>query len=100
MLEAVIEICRMKGGLVVVDGGKVMARVPLPVAGLMSEEPMSKVRDDLERLEEAARSVGITIDAPFMAISFVTLAVVPDLKLTDLGLFNVNTFKFVSLFVV
>ena len=100
MLEAVIEICRMKGGLVVVEGGKALARVPLPVAGLMSEDPMDKVRDDLEKLDEAARSLGITIDEPFMAVSFITLAVVPDLKLTDLGLFNVNTFKFVSLFVV
>lgn len=100
MLEAVIEICRMKGGLVAVEGGKARATVPLPVAGLMSEEPMEKVRDDLERLDEAAKSLGITIDEPFMTISFITLAVVPDLKLTDLGLFNVNTFKFVSLFVV
>jgi adenine deaminase len=100
MLEAVIEICRMRGGLAVVDGGKVLARVPLPVAGLMSEEPMTRVRDDLEKLGEAARSLGVTIDEPFMAISFITLAVVPDLKLTDLGLFNVKTFKFVSLFVV
>ncbi len=100
MLEAVIEICRMKGGLAVVDGRKVLAKVPLPVAGLMSEEPMTTVRDELENLEKAARSLGITIDEPFMAISFITLAVVPDIKLTDLGLFNVNTFKFVSLFVV
>jgi adenine deaminase len=100
MLEAVIEICRMKGGLAVVDGGKVLARVPLPVAGLMSDQPLTKVRDDLEKLEKAARSLGITIDEPFMAISFLTLAVVPDIKLTDLGLFNVKTFKFVSLFAV
>ena len=100
MLEAVIEICRMKGGLAVVDGGKVLARVPLPVAGLMSDQPLTTVRDDLEKLEKAARSLGITIDEPFMAVSFITLAVVPDIKLTDLGLFNVKTFKFVSLFVV
>jgi adenine deaminase len=100
MLEAVIEICRMKGGLAVVEGGKVLANLPLPVAGLMSEEPMTKVRDDMEKLETAARSLGAAIDEPFMALSFITLAVVPDLKLTDLGLFNVNTFKFVSLFAV
>jgi adenine deaminase len=100
MLEAVIEICRMKGGLAIVENGKVLAGLALPVAGLMSEEPMAKVRDDMEKLLEAARSIGITIDEPFMAISFITLAVVPDLKLTDLGLFNVNTFKFVNLFVV
>jgi adenine deaminase len=98
MLEAVIEICRMKGGLAVVADGKVIGRLALPVAGLMSEEPMTKVRADMESLEQAARSVGVEIDAPFMALSFVTLAVVPDLKLTDMGLFDVNQFKFVDLF--
>jgi adenine deaminase len=100
MLEAVIQICRMNGGLAVVDGGKVLASVPLPVAGLMSEEPMAEVRDEIEKLDKAARTIGIMIDEPFMTISFVTLAVVPELKLTDLGLFNVNTFKFVNLFAV
>jgi adenine deaminase len=99
MLEAVIEICRMKGGLAIVADGKVIGRLPLPVAGLMSEEPMPKVKADMERLEAAARSIGIMIDDPFMALSFVTLAVVPDLKLTDLGLFDVNKFTFVDLFV-
>jgi adenine deaminase len=99
MLEAVIEICRMKGGLSIVSDGKVLASLALPVAGLMSEEPMVKVKEDLERLEDVARQVGITIDDPFMALSFVTLAVVPDIKLTDLGLFDVNKFKFVDVFV-
>jgi adenine deaminase len=99
MLEAVIDICRMKGGLTVVSEGEVLARLPLPVAGLMSEEPMAKVRDDVDKLEEAARQVGVMIDEPFMALSFVTLAVVPDLKLTDLGLLDVNKFKFVDVFV-
>ncbi len=99
MLEAVIDICRMKGGLTIVCDGKVMARVPLPVAGLMSEEPMSKVKDDLEKLDDVAHSLGVTISDPFMALSFVTLAVVPDIKLTDLGLFDVREFKFVDVFV-
>lgn len=99
MLEAVIDICRMKGGLTIVCDGKVLARLPLPVAGLMSEEPMTKVRDDLEYLDKTAKDIGVTIADPFMALSFVTLAVVPDLKLTDLGLFDVNRFKFVDVFV-
>jgi adenine deaminase len=99
MLEAVIDICRMKGGLTIVSGGKVLSRLALPVAGLMSEEPMAKVRDGLEDLEKAAKEIGIDIDDPFMALSFVTLAVVPDLKLTDLGLFDVTKFKFVDVFV-
>jgi adenine deaminase len=98
MLEAVIDICRMKGGLTIVSGGEVLARLPLPVAGLMSEETMGKVRDDMEILNQAARRIGIEIDEPFMTLSFVTLAVVPDIKLTDLGLFDVNRFQFVNLF--
>ncbi len=98
MLEAVIDICRMKGGLTIVKDGNVLARLPLPVAGLMSEEPMGKVKDDLENLDRAARTLGVPIDDPFMALSFVTLAVVPDLKLTDLGLFDVRQFKFVDVF--
>ncbi len=99
MLEAVIELARMKGGLSIVSDGKVLARLPLPVAGLMSEEPMTKVKEELERLDEAGASLGISISDPFMALSFITLAVVPDLKLTDLGLFDVKAYKFVDLFV-
>jgi adenine deaminase len=99
MLEAVIEICRMKGGLAVVADGKVLARLPLPVAGLMSEESMPKVKEDIDRLDAVAKSLGVTIKEPFMALSFVTLAVMPDLKLTDLGLFDVRKFEFVDVFV-
>jgi adenine deaminase len=99
ILEAVIEICRMKGGLAIVCDGKVKASLALPIAGLMSEEPMGKVKEDLEHLGKVARDLGVTIDEPFMALSFITLAVVPDIKLTDLGLFDVNQFKFVDVFV-
>ncbi len=99
MLEAVIEICRMKGGLALVNDGKVLARLPLPIAGLMSDQPMTRVKEDLEHLGKVARDMGIKIDEPFMALSFIALAVVPDLKLTDLGLFDVNQFKFVDVFV-
>ena len=98
MLEAVIEICRMKGGLAVVADGKVLARVPLPVAGLMSEGTMAEVRDAIQHIDRVSREVGITMEEPFMALSFVTLAVMPDLKLTDLGLFDVRKFKFVDVF--
>jgi adenine deaminase len=99
MLEAVIEICRMKGGLAIVADGKVLGRLPLPVAGLMSDQSMAKVKEDLDRLSEVARSVGIAMREPFMALSFVTLAVMPDLKLTDLGLFDVRNSRFVDIFV-
>lgn len=98
MLEAVIEICRMKGGLAVVADGKVLARLELPVAGLMSEQPMAVVRDGLDQLNQVTKTLGITMKEPFMALSFVTLAVMPDLKLTDLGLFDVRKFEFVDVF--
>ena len=98
MLEAVIEICRMKGGLAVVADGKVLARLALPVAGLMSEQPMAVVRDGLDQLNQVTKTLGITMKEPFMALSFVTLAVMPDLKLTDLGLFDVRKFEFVDVF--
>ena len=99
MLEAVIEIARMKGGLAIVADGKVLGRLPLPIAGLMSDQPMTKVRDDLEELGEVAAGLGVQVKDPFMALSFISLPVVPELKLTDLGLFDVKTFKFVDVFV-
>jgi adenine deaminase len=99
MLEAVIEIARMKGGIALVAGGQVLGRLPLPIAGLMSDQPMGKVKEDIEHLVKVAGDMGVILDEPFMALSFVTLAVVPDLKLTDLGLFDVNQFKFVDVFV-
>jgi adenine deaminase len=98
MLEAVIEIARMKGGIALVGDGKVLGRLPLPIAGLMSDQPMTRVKEDIEHLGKVAREMGVTLDEPFMALSFITLAVVPDLKLTDLGLFDVNQFKFVDVF--
>jgi adenine deaminase len=98
MLEAVIEIARMKGGLAIVADGKVLGRLPLPIAGLMSDQPLAKVRDDLDELGKVAASLGVGVKDPFMALSFISLPVVPELKLTDLGLFDVNTFKFVDVF--
>jgi adenine deaminase len=98
MLEAVIEIARMKGGLSIVADGQVLGRLPLPIAGLMSDQPMARVRDDLEKLSRVAASLGVEVKDPFMALSFISLPVVPELKLTDLGLFDVKAFKFVDVF--
>ena len=98
MLEAVIEIARMKGGLSIVADGKVLGRLPLPIAGLMSDQSMARVRDDLESLSEIAASLGVKVKDPFMALSFISLPVVPDIKLTDLGLFDVKNFKFIDVF--
>jgi adenine deaminase len=98
MHAAVIELVRMQGGLVAVEGGKVSASLPLPVAGLLTEEPLEAVSEKLEDLKKAARSLGCTLNDPFMQLSFLALPVIPELKLTDKGLVDVFQFKFVSLF--
>lgn len=90
MLAAAAIIEQMGGGFVAVDGGRELARLPLPVAGLMSPEPLPVVRAALDRLEAAARFLGVTLHSPFMALSFLALPVIPELRLTDLGLVAVS----------
>lgn len=88
----------MGGGLAVANGGQVMGRLPLPVAGLMSDRPGDEVSRDFEAVTAAAHQLGCTLDEPFMALSFVGLEVIPELKLTDRGLVDVTQFRFTPLF--
>jgi adenine deaminase len=77
----------------------VLAGLPLDVAGLMSTLPLADVKDRVQKLQEAARQLGCPLGAPFMALSFMALPVIPELKMTDKGLFDVGTFSHVPLFV-
>lgn len=89
----------MGGGLVAIDeNGQVMARLPLPVAGLMSEEPLADVKRQYDALIAAAHELGSTLPDPFMTMSFMALEVIPKLKLTDVGLVDVEQFALVELF--
>jgi len=72
--------------------------VPLPIAGLMSDQPLERVREQLDDLAAVARDLGSKLHAPFMAMAFIALPVIPELKLTDKGLVDVNKFDFVSVF--
>jgi adenine deaminase len=94
-VEAVVE---MQGGQAVA-GEDGVARLPLPIAGLMSEEPAEAVADRVGALHRAARGLGARPADPFMALSFMALSVVPELKLTDRGLLDVRRARLVSLFV-
>ncbi|MBU0692227.1 amidohydrolase family protein, partial [bacterium] len=85
------------GGWVVVAGGKILAQVALPVAGLMSNDSASSVIAQISRLHQAARQIGCPLDAPFMALSFLALPVIPSLKLTDHGLVDVDKFTEIEL---
>jgi adenine deaminase len=98
MLKVTEVIQTMKGGLAVVSDGKVLASLPLPIAGLMSEAPVAEVNLQLEALQRAAKTLGCKVPDPFMILSFLSLPVIPELKITDKGLVDVNQFKFVPLF--
>jgi len=98
MLAAARHLMELGGGLAVVAEGRVLADLPLPVAGLLSPAPLEEVAQAHGRLREAYRSLGGTLAAPFMALSFLSLEVIPALKLTDLGLVDVTRFEVVSLF--
>jgi len=98
MRAAVAAVADMGGGQVAVADGQVLAACPLPIAGLMSDRPLEEVRDQVEALTTAAHSLGCTLPDPLMTMSFLALAVIPTLKLTDKGLVDVNRFEIVPLF--
>jgi len=98
ILKAAEVIQAMSGGLVAVLDGRVLASLPLPIAGLMSEASVAQVNLQLEALHHAAKNLGCEIPDPFMTLSFLSLPVIPELKITDKGLVDVNQFKFVPLF--
>lgn len=99
MKQAVHAIVEMGGGLVAVDKNQVLARLPLPLAGLLSQSPIEEVRSQYDRLIEKAHELGSRMSDPFMAMSFMGLEVIPKLKLTDMGLVDVEQFKLIDLFV-
>ena len=96
ILATVREIERLQGGLVVVDGGRVVASLPLPIAGLLSNDPLEKVVAGLESVERAAAALGTGLVSTFSTLSFVALPVIPELRLTDLGLVDVNEFRLIK----
>jgi len=93
---AVKEIERLQGGLVAVVGCRILASLGLPIAGLLSDEPLETVVKKVEKLEKEARELGTTLPSPFATLSFLALPVIPELKLTDLGLVDVNEFKLIN----
>ncbi len=99
MKAAVHKVAQMGGGLAVAADGRVRASLALPIAGLMAEGSLPEVRSGLDALTAAARALGAALADPFMSLSFLALPVIPELKLTDRGLIDVEAFQPVSLFV-
>jgi adenine deaminase len=93
MALAVTRLGRIEGGFVVVADGKVLAELSLPVAGLMSLDPFETVTETLKSLRTAARSLGVTLEEPFLQLAFLCLPVIPHLKITDMGMVDVDRFE-------
>ena len=99
ILRAIQELEAIQGGQVAVAGGQVRARLPLPIAGLVSDRPLNEVIRCSTELNHAARAMGCDLAAPFMTLSFLSLSPIPELKLTDQGLIDAVKMQRTSLFV-
>jgi len=96
MASCVERLVEVGGGIVVARGGRALDDLPLPVAGLMSDRPLAEVAAGLRRLELRLDDLGVGLEAPFMALSFLALSVIPRLKITDHGLIDVDRLQVVS----
>jgi len=100
--DIIVALRRLKdlqGGFVVVESKKVKAELPLPIAGLMSNLPLEDVVKRLDSCYNAAKSLGINLEHPFTTLSFLALPVIPELKITDYGLVDVNEMRIVNLWI-
>jgi len=96
MYVAAVELVKSQGGKVVVNNGEVISKLPLPIAGLMSDKEFDFVLEKCAELNDASHSIGCTLEDPFMTLAFMSLPVIPELKITDKGLFDTNRFEFVN----
>ncbi len=99
LLSATLKVAEAGGGISVVSKGELLALLPLPIGGILSEEPMETVNEEFKKMQGLAKErlkINSKID-PFMTLSFLALPVIPEIKLTDLGLFDVESFSFVDL---
>ncbi|MCD8377775.1 MAG: adenine deaminase [Candidatus Gastranaerophilales bacterium] len=98
MYMAAVELIKSHGGKIVVNNGEVISHLPLPVAGLISDKDAGYVMSKSSELNFAAKSIGCSVDDPFMAMAFLSLPVIPELKITDKGVFDTLSCKFIDIF--
>ena len=98
MYTAAVELIKSQGGKIVVKDKQVLAHLPLPIAGLISDKDFDTVIKKSMELNSAAKEIGCKIDDPFMAMGFLSLPVIPEIKITDKGLFDVTKFEFIDIF--
>lgn len=98
MYTAAVALIKCQGGKVVVKDGEIISQLPLPIAGLMSDKEFDFVVEKCDELNKAAYSIGCKLEDPFMTMGFLSLPVIPELKITDKGVFDTNKFDFVDIF--
>ncbi|MGL6184034.1 MAG: adenine deaminase [Clostridium chrysemydis] len=98
MILASLELEKMNGGIAIVKRGKVISKLPLPIGGLLSNKEYKEVLKELDTLNEALKEIGFKEEFdPFLTLSFLTLPVIPEIKLTDTGLFDFKRFSHISI---
>ena len=97
MYTAAVALIKCQGGKVVVKDGEIISQLPLPIAGLMSDKEFDFVVEKCDELNKAAHSIGCKLEDPFMTMGFLSLPVIPELKITDKGVFDTNKFDFVNI---
>ena len=98
MYTAAVALIKCQGGKVVVKDGEIISQLPLPIAGLMSDKDFEYVVGKCDELNHAAHSIGCALEDPFMTMGFLSLPVIPELKITDKGVFDTNKFDFIDIF--
>ncbi|MBP1914142.1 adenine deaminase [Lederbergia galactosidilyticus] len=96
MAFAANELAKIGGGMIVVDDGRILAQVSMPIAGLMSDQPLETVVKEVQQLEAAWKTLGCPIHAPFMTFSLIALPVIPDVRISNRGLVDVKEFKMID----
>lgn len=97
LLAAIRALDRIQGGLVVVKDGVTIAELPLSIGGLMSDKSFQEVYKQIKQIDEALQIIGAPLEFnPFLTLSFLSLPVIPSLKITDLGLFDVEVFQHIE----
>lgn len=97
IITAINYIVKNKGGIAISENGKICG-IPLPIAGIMTDKNGEEIAQSYKELNQLARHLGSELKAPFMTLSFMALLVIPELKISDKGLFDVNNFSYTSLF--
>ncbi|MEK3888800.1 adenine deaminase [Bacillus sp. FSL K6-3431] len=96
MAFAANELAKMGGGMIVVEDQKVLARVSMPIAGLMSDQPLETVVKEVQQLEEAWKDIGCPLNAPFMTFSLIALPVIPEIRISNRGIVDVTEFMLIQ----